>query len=43
MEIGQTSIPVRDGEHPEQVYSRANGFVKEIILGLDEPREVNLR
>ena len=34
---GQTSIPVRDGEHPEQVYSRANGFVKEMIFGLDEP------
>ena len=34
---GQTSIPVRDGEHPEQVYSRVNGFVKEMILGLDEP------
>jgi len=35
--FGQTSIPVCDGEYPEQVYSRVNGFVKEMIFGLDEP------
>ena len=33
---GQTSISIHDGEQPELVYSRANGFVKEIISGLDE-------
>jgi probable phosphoglycerate mutase len=29
---GQTSIPVQDGEHPEQVYSRANGYVNDVVL-----------
>ena len=30
---GQTSIPVHEGEHPEQVYSRANGYVHDVVLG----------
>ena len=37
--FGQTSISIHDGEQPELVYSRANGFVKEMISGLDEPEK----
>ncbi|CAI8417620.1 MAG: histidine phosphatase family protein [Rhodothermaeota bacterium MED-G12] len=29
---GQTSIPVHEGEHPEQVYSRANEYVHDVVL-----------
>ena len=36
---GQTSISIHDEEQPKLVYSRANGFVKEMILGLDEPEK----